>query len=880
MKKFLIILIILMFCNVITFAEIKTFTKEATEVVPANQSQDQVIAYLTQKLTRQATEEAGVFINTEFSVKNKEITKDEFTSVAGSISKVVVENKETFTKDNQQYVKVKVKIDVDTDTIQPYLDKILQDNQYKKEAEELRKEKLELEEKLKTATKKQYEQELSAQVQQQVELQKQRAIELNKMAIQAKEEYAKAEQSQKQQEIKRQEELNALKKQIEQENLKTQQKIAQEKDNIKKAELENQAKIRDLENKAKENIINWQQATNRVTIEQAIEEARKVKQEVDELFDKFEKLSKTNKEDLIKSYDTQINILKTTGFQEKEPIKDAWETQQEYDTRLQKYNNNKRQFEENADKKIKELEETKDDNLLKEELGTLQSTINTTKPFIGKLKYFQTENFYSKNGKKAKLVSVGEINPEEQYFVLNVNYESKDYSLKYDFSNVGREKAKLMCQTQNQFVIEPLFSVNNNTITEQQNIKTLLGFTLPGMLCIDKVEVLDITDLKDNSVKVISCKYLENTKWLQINFIYADKEYTLNFDAQNITKKEIKKLCKEIEKIKISPYFSQKNKTLKNNELKKLITAFNVKHLGTQIEKNINISKNINSFDEIQKFTNLENNIKDKNEKLKIINQLNTKLINLLKNLPKNSPFIEKSNKVLALSTYKKIEKFNLFNNYIDTLGNLIIDIYCGDFNIVGLTLNGSVVTIQDNSNDNSIRLIAYGDGYSYYGDDYESFSNKTYNFNNRIKTKSSGKYHTVYLKGGEVFAEGNNDAGQCDVQNWRDIVAVSAGSYCTVGLKSDGTILATGLFFTSYIVPGEATDYEFRKNNNYCYVLSKGPNLPDFENKSKQHYHTNNVNIIKEKKKTYNCPYCGYYYSNGISEDDTFCIRCKKRFN
>ena len=62
-------------------------------------------------------------------------------------------------------------------------------------------------------------------------------------------------------------------------------------------------------------------------------------------------------------------------------------------------------------------------------------------------------------------------------------------------------------------------------------------------------------------------------------------------------------------------------------------------------------------------------------------------------------------------------------------------------------------------------------------------------------ETVSAGGYHTVGLKSdGTVVAVGHNGYGRCDVEGWTDIVAVSAGDSHTVGLKLDGTVVAVGM--------------------------------------------------------------------------------------
>ena len=58
----------------------------------------------------------------------------------------------------------------------------------------------------------------------------------------------------------------------------------------------------------------------------------------------------------------------------------------------------------------------------------------------------------------------------------------------------------------------------------------------------------------------------------------------------------------------------------------------------------------------------------------------------------------------------------------------------------------------------------------------------------------AAGGSHTIGLKSdGMVVAAGDNGKGQCNVSEWRNIIAIAAGNSHTIGLKSDGTVVATG---------------------------------------------------------------------------------------
>jgi alpha-tubulin suppressor-like RCC1 family protein len=63
-----------------------------------------------------------------------------------------------------------------------------------------------------------------------------------------------------------------------------------------------------------------------------------------------------------------------------------------------------------------------------------------------------------------------------------------------------------------------------------------------------------------------------------------------------------------------------------------------------------------------------------------------------------------------------------------------------------------------------------------------------------RYHTVAAGGFHTVGLRSdGTVVAVGDSERGQCNVGNWTGIVQVSAGTFHTVGLTAGGGVVAVG---------------------------------------------------------------------------------------
>lgn len=125
-----------------------------------------------------------------------------------------------------------------------------------------------------------------------------------------------------------------------------------------------------------------------------------------------------------------------------------------------------------------------------------------------------------------------------------------------------------------------------------------------------------------------------------------------------------------------------------------------------------------------------------------------------------------------------------------------IIDIDCGWRHTVGLTRNGEVIIVGRGSDSQLQQIEKEKDKWI----DIVSVSAGGGNNGN--------EGHTVALKkDGTVVAVGKNSYGQCNVDSWSGIIAISAGDFYTVGLKEDGTVVSTLSEGDSYAQMSEWND-------------------------------------------------------------------------
>ena len=119
MKKIVSLVFVLLFVNVVCFAKVKNYKAEATEDIPSNKAQDEVVSSLLQSLTKQAIEQSGI------KLSDYNLSDTEYNQFVKDVTKVEVKNKKVFMKkDNLQAVNIKLNVAMDADIAKAYLFKV------------------------------------------------------------------------------------------------------------------------------------------------------------------------------------------------------------------------------------------------------------------------------------------------------------------------------------------------------------------------------------------------------------------------------------------------------------------------------------------------------------------------------------------------------------------------------------------------------------------------------------------------------------------------------------------------------------------------------------------------------------------------------------
>lgn len=452
---FIVFLLILPICS---YAETKTITKTAKVVVPENQSVEQVKQYTSERLFREAAEEAGVAVSSSTVLVDGKVSKDEIKMQTSAIAQKDVKILKQEIEKGQTYITVQVKATVDSGELDAFLRQLMQNEALKQELEQERKEKLALEKKLKSASKEEYDKTLSAQAANIAKAQAARQKQLEKEISNAKQQLMEAQRRQQQEELKAAKELEQIQKEYMAQDAALQARIAAEKDAQAKAEMEHQALLAELAKNALINDKTMDIAAND-TVEIIAMDAAQVRTNFSSLVNEYKVAMNANSKQLEMYHKSQLAILEKQKFTEEMPKKGEWDNTATYNEKKNAYDKRKADFENKKKQDIAELKAEYAEKKAKNEKDTKTSLLKALKPLYERLKKYNTGMYISSNTSKA-VIDFGERDLDNMKLPIIVKYKTKKYNFTYKFTSLQEFRA--MYDTRASFKAVPLFGLEPN----------------------------------------------------------------------------------------------------------------------------------------------------------------------------------------------------------------------------------------------------------------------------------------------------------------------------------------------------------------------------------------------------------------------------------
>lgn len=452
---FIIFLLILPMCS---YAETKTITKTAKVVVPENQSVEQVKQYISDRLFREAAEEAGVAVSSSTVLVDGKVSKDEIKMQTSAIAQKDVKILKQEIEKGQTYITVQVKATVDSGELDAFLRQLMQNEALKQELEQERKEKLALEKKLKNASKEEYDKTLSVQAANIAKARAARQKQLEKEISNAKQQLMEAQRRQQAEELQAAKELEQIQKEYMAQDAVLQARIAAEKDAQAKAEMEHQALLAEL---AKNALINdkTMDIAGNDTVEIVVIDATQVRTNFSCLVNEYNVAMNANSRQLEMYHKSQLAILEKQKFTEEMPKKGEWDNTATYNEKKSAYNQRKADFETKKQQDIINLKAEYAEKKAKNEKDTKTSLLKALKPLYDRLKKYNTGMYLSSNSSKA-VIDFGERDLDNLELPIIVKYKTKKYNFTYKFTSLQEFRA--MYDTRASFKAVPLFGLEPN----------------------------------------------------------------------------------------------------------------------------------------------------------------------------------------------------------------------------------------------------------------------------------------------------------------------------------------------------------------------------------------------------------------------------------
>lgn len=451
----ILFIVFLLILPIYSYAETKTITKTAKVVVPENQSVEQVKQYISDRLFREAAEEAGVAVSSSTVLVDGKVSKDEIKMQTSAIAKKDVKVLNQEIENGQTYITVQVKATVDSSELDAFLRQLMQNEALKQELEQERKEKLALEKKLQNASKEEYDNTLSVQAANIAKARAARQKQLEKEISNAKQQLMEAQRRQQAEELQAAKELEQIQKEYMAQDAALQARIAAEKDAQARAEMEHQALLAELAKNALINDKTMDIAAND-TIEVIAIDAAQVRTNFSSLVNEYKTAMNANSKQLEMYHKSQLAILEKQKFTEEMPKKGEWDNTATYNEKTAAYNKRKEEFENKKKQDIEDLKAEYAERKIKSEEDTKTSLLKALKPLYERLKKYNTGMYTSSNTSKA-VIDFGERDLDNLELPVIIKYRTKKYNFTYKFTSLQEFRA--MYDTRASFIALPVYGL-------------------------------------------------------------------------------------------------------------------------------------------------------------------------------------------------------------------------------------------------------------------------------------------------------------------------------------------------------------------------------------------------------------------------------------